>query len=163
MDLFSQILDEEPKESKKTEPEVIVNYGYIKEQVFKFTNNSKSNPFYNKNVFFTNQLKGNKYSEFQVIGNLGGWANDNELTIDTDYFIIADSIMNEISLDENHPLLKELNKEFNVYSKTENKLIRNYKYKNLQIISEAVFLNHVIKRCNEINDPVTRNLINSLK
>ncbi len=159
-----KILDSPFKEAKKlSEPEVIVNYEYIKEQVSKFINDSKSNPFYSKNVFFTNQLKGSKYIEFQIIGNLGGWSDDKELTIDTDYFIIADSIMKEISLDENHPLLQELNDKFNVDSVAEKKRIRNYKYKNLQIISEEIFLNHVMRRCNEINDTVTRKLINSLK
>jgi len=163
MNLFSQILDEDIKELKKTEPEVIVNYEYIKEQVASFSNNSKSNPFYNKNVVFTEKLKGSKYKEFQIIGNLGGWGDDKELTIDTDYFIIADSIMKEILIDQNHPFLQELNNKLNVYSKAEKKRIRNYKYKHLQIISEEVFLNHVMKRCDKINDTVTKKLINSLK
>lgn len=157
------LLDKETKESKKTEPEVIINYEYIKEQVSRFINDSKSNPFYNKNVVFTEKLKGSKYKEFQIIGNLGGWADEKELTIDTDYFIIADSIMKEISIDQSHPLLQELNDKFNVYSKVEKKRIRNYKYKNLQIISEEVFLNHVMRRCDEIKDTVTGKLINSLK
>jgi len=163
MDLFSQILDEDIKESKKTEPEVIVNNEYIKEQVTRFINNCKSNPFYNKNVVFTKKLRGCKYKEFQIIGNLGGWPNDKGLTIDADYFIISDSIMKEISLDQNHPFLQELDDKFNVYSIAEKKRIRNYKYKNLQIISEEVFLNHILKRCDEINDRVTGKLINSLK
>ncbi|MCZ4694877.1 hypothetical protein DWB61_07700 [Ancylomarina euxinus] len=162
MDLFSQILDEDTKESKKTKPEVIVNYKYIKEHIVSFINNSKSNPFYNKNVVFTEKLRGSKYKEFQIIGNLGGWADDKELTIDTDYFIISDSIMNEIFANENSPLLQELNEKLNVYSIAEKKRIRNYKYKNLQIISEEAFLNHVMKRCDAINDTVTRKLINSL-
>ncbi|MRT94367.1 hypothetical protein [Ancylomarina sp. 16SWW S1-10-2] len=163
MDLFSQILDEDTKESKKTEPEVIVNYRYIKEQIFKFTKNSKSNPFYNKNVVFTEKLRDSKYKEFQIIGNLGGWGDDKELTIDTDYLIISDVIISEIIENENHPLLNELNEKFNVISKTEKKRIRNYKYKNIQIISEEVFLNHIMCRCNEINDTVNKKIIDSLK
>ncbi|MGZ2371420.1 hypothetical protein ACXR6G_16695 [Ancylomarina sp. YFZ004] len=167
MDLFSQILDEESKESKKTEsesePELIVNYGYIKEQVFKFTKNSKSNPFYNKNVIFTEKLRDSKYKEFQIIGNLGGWGDDKELTIDADYLIISDVIISEIIENDNHLLLNELNEKLNVYSIAEKKRIRNYKFKSLQIISEEVFLNHIMNRCNEINDTVTRKLIDSLK
>jgi len=159
-----KILDSPFKETKKlTESEIIVDSQYINEQVTSFVNNSKSNPFYNKNVVFTTKLKGSKYKEFQIIGNLGGWADDKELTIDTDYFIISDSIINEITVNESHPLLQELNEKLNVYSIAEKKRIRNYKYKNLKIISEKVFLNHVMKRCDEINDRVTEKLINSLK
>lgn len=145
------------------EIEVIVNYEYIKAQVFKFINETKSNSFYDKKVVFTDKLEGSKYKEFQIIGNLGGWADDKELTIDTDYFIIADSIMKEIALDEKHPLLQSLNDLLNVTLAKGKKRILNYKYKNLQIISEDVFLNHVLKRCDEMNDNVTRKLINSLK
>lgn len=163
MDLFSQTLEENIADLKKMEIEVIVNYEYIKAQVFKFINETKSNSFYDKKVVFTDKLEGSKYKEFQIIGNLGGWADDKELTIDTDYFIIADSIMKEIALDEKHPLLQSLNDLLNVTLAKGKKRILNYKYKNLQIISEDVFLNHVLKRCDEMNDNVTRKLINSLK
>jgi hypothetical protein len=158
MNLFSQLNDDNIKKVDKDAKKV--DLSYINEHISFFLNNSKSNPFYNKNVFFTDKLKGNKLLEFQIIGNLGGWATDSEFTIDTDYFIISDTFMDEISLEkENHPVLKMLNDKLFTYSKAEKRIINNYKYNDLIIISEDAFLSHVMKRCNIINDNVTKDLI----
>ncbi|PXY02375.1 hypothetical protein DF185_06930 [Marinifilum breve] len=164
MDLFTNTQCDNQKEKlNKSEPEVIVNVDYFKEQNKIFENTNNSNPFYDKNVLFSKKLKGNKYSEFQIIGNFGGWADDSELTIETDYYIISNTLMNEIKSNPLHPIIENLNNVLNVYSAAEKKKIRNYKYKNLQIISEESFLRFVENRCKEINDTVTLNLINKLK
>jgi hypothetical protein len=61
-----------------------------------FLTTSKSNPFYDKNIFFTQGLWTTKYTEFQIIGNLGGWANDYEFNTQTEYYIIADSLLKDL-------------------------------------------------------------------
>lgn len=164
MDLFSNPPEQKKKENpNKSEPEVIVDIDYLYMQNSIFKSTKKSNPFYDKEVLFSDKLLGNKYVEFQIIGNLGGWANDRELTLETEYYIISNSIIAEIINNPNHPIVEKLNETLNVYSQTEKKRILNYRYKKLQIISEEVFLNHVIKRCEEINDTVTMKLITKLK
>ncbi len=160
MDLFSDFFENERELKKnKPDPEIKVDLEFIENQISSFLKNSKSNPFYDKNICFTKGLKGNKYIEFQIIGNLGGWANDEELTIYTYYFIISDKYMKEIKENENHPIIKMLNDKLNVDSAAEKKRIRNYKYNVLTILSEDAFLKHVMKRCNMINDNVTKDLI----
>ena len=67
-----------------------INEKSINEYSKIFLEQSKSNQFYNKNVFFTENLRGSKYNQFQVIGNLGGFPTQTEFIGDTDFFIISD-------------------------------------------------------------------------
>lgn len=133
---------------------------YIKidaETIEKFSNefllSSKSNPFYNKNVFFTSGLRTLKYNEFQIIGNLGGWANDNEFNTKTDYFIIADRLIDDLKEGKVDEQIQQLEIIINAKGK---------KYKKLKIISEIALLNHIVKRCYEINDKVNLRLLNKI-
>ena len=160
MDLFTNS-PETAKESKKNKPEseIKVDYIFIETQISNFIKRNKSNLFYDKNIVFSKELRGNKFIEFQIIGNLGGWADDEKLTIETDYFIISDKIINDIKINKNDQTLKMLDEILNIYSKAEKGRIRNYKYNGLKIISEEVFLNMVLNRCNKINDNVTKELI----
>lgn len=116
-----------------------------------FLNTSKTNPFYDMNIFFTQGLQTTKYTEFQIIGNLGGWANDNEFKADTDYYIIADSLIRDLRKGKKGEQLQQLEKKINAKGK---------KHEKLKILSETTFLKHVKKRCEEINDNVTLDLIN---
>ena len=118
-----------------------------------FLESSKSNPFYGKNIFFTQGLRTIKYIEFQIIGNLGGYADDNEFNTETDYYVIADSLIKDLQYGKKDDQLQELEKKINAKGK---------KHEKLKIISEVVFLKFVKKRCDEIGDNVTLNLINQV-
>lgn len=164
MDLFSSLPEEQQKEIvNEIEPEIIVDIDYLKLQDTLFHQSQKSNPFYNKNVVFSDKLLGNKYLKFQIIGNLGGWVNETELSKEVDFFIISKSLKDEIENNSSHPFLEQLNSLLNVYSITEKKKIRNYKFKKLQIISEESFLKFIAKRCKEIDDRATMTLIDKIK
>lgn len=118
-----------------------------------FLSSSKSNPFYNKNVYFTSGLKTSKYTEFQIIGNLGGWPNDYDFSAKTDYFIIADSIIADLREGKINEQIRDLEVSINAKGK---------KHKKLKIISENTFLKHIEKRCNKIDDKVTLELLNRI-
>lgn len=118
-----------------------------------FIEQSKNNQFYDKNVFFTENLRGSKYNYFQVIGNLGGFATQTEFIGDTDFFIISDFDFEELKNGNISKELKELEKNYNSKGK---------KHTKLKILTERVFLEHIHKRCLEINDQVTLKLIKDL-
>ena len=99
-----------------------------------FLTTSKSNPFYDKNICFTQGLRTTKYIEFQIIGNLGGWANDYEFNTETDYYIIADSLIEDLQTGRKDEQLQQLEKKINAKGK---------KHLKLKIISETAFLKHV--------------------
>lgn len=118
-----------------------------------FLEKSKPNQFYDKNVFFTQKLRGSKYNQFQVIGNLGGIPTDSEFTSDTDFYIISEFIFEELKRGIIDNQLVELEKKLNSKGK---------KHAKLKILTEKVFLEHIQKKCLNINDQVTLHLIREL-
>jgi hypothetical protein len=119
-----------------------------------FLINNRSNPFYDKNVFFTKGLCSDKYIAFQIIGNLGGCANDTELNAETDYLVIADSIINQLKLGKIDEQLIQLEDKLNRKGK---------KREKIKIISESVFLEYSRERSEQFNDDVTLELISRLQ
>lgn len=118
-----------------------------------FIEQSKSNQFYNKNVFFTQKLEGSKYNQFQVIGNLGGIPSESEFTSETDFYIISNEILKDLKNGNIDNQILELEKKINSKGK---------KHTKLKILTEKIFLEHIHKRCLEINDQVTLNLIKNI-
>lgn len=118
-----------------------------------FLTNSKSNPFYEKNIFFTHGLRKSKNIEFQIMGNLGGMSNDYEFNTETDYYIISDRLIMDLRAGIKDEQLEQLENKINAKGK---------KHEKLKIISEAAFLRHIRKLCDAIGDNVTLNLLNQL-
>lgn len=116
-----------------------------------FLTNNKSNPFYDKNIFFTQELRTTKYIEFQIIENLSGWSNDYEFSTETDNYFIADSLINDFRTGKTNEQLEQRDKKINSKGKKHEKLI---------LISEAVFLQLIKNRSGEIAYNVTLDLIN---
>lgn len=118
-----------------------------------FLKKSKSNQFYNKTVFFTQNLRGSKHNQFQVIGNLGGLPAESEFSADTDFYIISDFIVKELKRGIIDEQLIELGKKINSKGK---------KYSKLKVLTEKVFLEHIHERCLSINDQATLDLIREI-
>lgn len=137
------------KEFEKIE----INEKSINEYSKIFIEQCKSNQFYNKNVFFTENLRGSKYNQFQVIGNLGGFPTQTEFIGDTDFFIISDFDFEELKNGNVAKKIIDLEKNYNSKGK---------KHTKLKILTEKVLLEHIHQRCLEINDQVTLNLIKDL-
>lgn len=130
-----------------------LNFETINEHCEKFIKESKSNQFYDKNVFFTQKLKGSKYNQFQVIGNLGGIPSENEFSTETAFYIISNEIFEDLKNGNIDNQISELEKKINLKGK---------KHTKLKILTEKVFLEHIQKRCIEINDQVTLHLIKDI-
>ena len=118
-----------------------------------FLEKSKPNQFYDKNVFFSKKIRGSKYNQFQVIGNLGGVPTDAEFSSDTDFFIISDFIIEELKRGIKDEQLIELEKKLNSKGK---------KHTKLKVLTEKVYLKHIHERCLNINDQATLHLIREL-
>lgn len=137
---------------EKKKEKTIIDFDYILNSSKSFVNESKSNPFYDKNVFFTQELRAsNKLYEFQIIGNLGGWADDTSFGNETDFYIVSESYMQKLKLGDKPNQIIDLETRINAKGK---------KHKNLKIISENTFLNFCKKRSDEINDTSTNHYIN---
>jgi len=136
-------------EQEYIEIDLIAINKYSKE----FLINSKLNPFYDKQVYFTTGLRAENYIEFQIIGNMGGHPSDYDFKNETDFYIIADSLIEELRAGTKDIQLVELQEAINA---------KGNKHKKLRILSESAFLQHMLNRCHEINDLVTLGLINRI-
>ena len=132
---------------------ILVNIDFFDSNSSAFLEGSKSNQFYGKNVFFTQKLKGYKYNQFQVIGNLGGIPNDSEYDTSTEFYVVSDTLYEELKTGNKDTQLVELEERLNLKGK---------KYNNMNICTEQVFLKYIYNRCSKINDQVTLNLIQDL-
>lgn len=130
----------------------IVQPNLVEEISNLFLQNSPSNLFYNKNVFFTQGLKGSHFLAFQLIGNLGGAASQNLLGLQTDVYIISDKHLFDLANGIKHEQLSQL--EFGLNSK---KPLINIE---LMIVSESAFLKFIEGRCLRLNDTPTLRLLN---
>lgn len=129
---------------------IVINETSINNFIEIFLEKSKPNQFYDKNVFFTQKLRGLKNNQFQMIGNLGGLPTESEFTSDTDFYIISDFIFEELKRGNIDAQLIELEKKINSKGK---------KHTKLKVLTEKILLEHIHKRCLSINDQVTLNLI----
>ena len=128
-----------------------IDYETIELYSLDFLATSQSNPFCNRNVFFTQGLKTSKYIEFQIIGNLGGLGIDYEFSSETDFYIIADNLIADLKEGKTDHQLDQLEKKLNA---------KGNKYEKLKILSESAFLQHIRQRCDAIGDNVTSHLVN---
>ena len=125
---------------------ITIDLTYIERSSNGFLANIKTNPFYDKHVFFTQGLKASKYVEFQIIGNLEGRGDDIEYNSQTDYFIVSDSIIAAMMMGIPNDEITNLEQKMNA---------KGGKRISVKILSETALLRHVHKRCVEIGDEVT--------
>lgn len=134
----------------KTKDQIILDIDTINQFSNEFLSTSNLNPFYNKNIYLSQGLRTIKYTEFQILGNLGGWANDYEFNTQTDFYVIADSIIHDLKNGKKDNQLSLLEMKINDKGK---------KYENLKIIHETAFLIQVKKLCDTLGDNATLNLL----
>ncbi|PRZ19579.1 hypothetical protein [Flavobacterium granuli] len=136
------------------------NNEYIKiglEQIEKYSSEflekSKPNQFYDKSIFFTQNLNGSKHNHFQIIGNLGGYPTESEFLSETNFYIISEKIINDLKNGNLDNQIIELEKKLNAKGK---------KHSKLKILTEKVFLKHIEERSLNIGDMVTLELVNKI-
>ena len=68
---------------------IIVNENYLNENKTQLLNDAELNYLYGKDVFFTVGFNQNKSILFQMIGNLGAYANDYEYDDSINIFVLS--------------------------------------------------------------------------
>lgn len=102
---------------------------------------NKYNDFSNKNIYFSTDLSINRFTAFQHVGYCGGYGHDydTEEIPNTDYFIIAAKIIEEL---KNGMKCKSILDFENIRSEVQNK----GNLKKVRLISESVFLEYIERR-----------------
>ena len=129
---------------------IIINEEYlIKDKSF-LLGNAPLNFLYGKEVFFSNGLTKDKSVLFQIIGNLGAYANDYELDNTINVFVLGDQLFQNLKSGIKDDILVYLEKKLNS---------KGHPFKDLIIITESTLIDFVKKRTSFYKDTVTQNLI----
>jgi hypothetical protein len=112
------------------------------------------NYFYGKDVFITTGLGKNKSILFQMIGNLGAFANDYELDNSISVFVLSDSLHDQMKHGFKDEVLVLLESKLNS---------KGQSFIDLLIITESSLIDFVKKRISFYGDKVTQNLVNTLR
>ena len=132
---------------------IIVNKDYLlKDQKF-ILEEAPLNYFYGKEVFFTSGFSKNKSVLFQILGNLGAYANDYELDNSINVFVVGNSILESLGKGPKDKMLEKLETKLNS---------KGQSFKDLIIITESVLIEFVNKRTPLYSDTATQELLNVL-
>jgi len=121
------------------------------EYATEFLHGKKFNPLYDRRVFFAPGIKTKPTVIWQMVGNLGGWVENSDIGISTDFVIIPDTMVEALKNGQQDPLLLEVEKKMNGKGRG---------YDGLRIVSEGTFLAFVRRRSEETGDAVMQNLLN---
>jgi hypothetical protein len=141
---------------------IIINEVYLKENITQLLNEAKLNYLYGKDVFFTAGLNQNKMILFQMIGNLGAYANDYEYDDSISVFVLSDSLYNQIKNGFKAEILRKVEKKLNSRKESKEKPLP-IAWKNPLVITKSALIDFVKKRTSYYNDEVTQSLINTLR
>ena len=141
---------------------IIINEDYLNENITQLLNDAELNYLYGKDVFFTDGFNQNKSIMFQMIGNLGAYANDYEYDDSINVFVLSDSLYNQIKNGFRDEILKKVERKLNSKKESKEKPLPITDKKPL-VITEASLIDFVKKRASYYKDEVTHNLINSLQ
>lgn len=111
------------------------------------------NYLFGKEIFFSSGFLKDKSILFQIVGNLGAFANDYELHNLVNVFVISDSLFGQIKAGYKDQILLLLEKKLNS---------KGQPFKDLLIVTESVLIKFVNKRTSFYGDKATQNLINLL-
>jgi len=141
---------------------IIINEDYLKENRSQLLNDSELNYLYGKDVFFTDGFTSNKSILFQMIGNLGAYANDYEYDDSVSVFIISDSLYVQMKSGFKNEILKRVENKLNSKKESEEKPFTITDKKPF-IITESSLIEFVKKRTSFYNDETTQSLIDTLQ
>ncbi len=97
---------------------------------------------------------------FQIIGNLGAYANDYEYDESINVFVLSDSLYNQIKNGFKDEILKKVERKLNSKKESEEKILPITDKKPL-VITESSLIDFVKKRTLYYSDPVTQGLLNT--
>jgi len=141
---------------------IIINEDYLNENITQLLNDAELNYLYGKEVFFTAGFNQNKYILFQMIGNLGAYANDYEYDDSINVFVLSDSFYDQMKSGFKDEILKKVEKKLNSKRESEKKPLP-ITDKNPLVITKSSLIDFVKKRTSYYGDKVTQDLINSFQ
>ena len=115
-----------------------------------FLHGETYNPVYDCNVWFAPGVKLREPAVCQIVGNLGGWVENAEIDLSTDFVIIPDAMVEALKCGRQDPLLVMLEKKING---------KGRKYDQLRVISEGTLVAYVRRRVEKTGDEVMMNLL----
>ena len=89
---------------------ICINEEYLNENRTQLLNDAALNYFYGKEVFFTAGFNQDKSTIFQLIGNLGAYANDYEYDDSIRVLVLSDSLYNQLMNGFEEDILKKVEK-----------------------------------------------------
>lgn len=137
----------------KKKKKIIIDENFLLKDENFILNKAPLNYLYGKNIFFTNDFSNDRSFFFQIVGNLGAYANDYKIDNSIDIFILSDLIFNNFKNGIKEDILVILEKKLNS---------KGHPLKDLVIITESTLIDFVKKRILHCNDIVTQHLLNLL-
>jgi hypothetical protein len=132
---------------------IIVNHDYLlKDQKF-ILEEAPLNYFYGKEVFFTSGFSKDKSILFQILGNLGAFANDYELDNSINVFVVSNIILESLAKGSKDNILDTLETKLNS---------KGQPFKDLIIITESTLIGFAEKRTSFYSDRTTQELLYAL-
>ena len=133
---------------------IVITEGYFVKDNSYLLESAPLDYFYGKDVFITSGLGKNKSILFQMLGNLGAFANDYEFDNSISVFVLSDSLHYQLKNGFKDEVLVLLESKLN--SKGQSLI-------DLLIITESSLIDFVKKRTSFYSDKVTQDLVNSLQ
>lgn len=131
-----------------------LNEEYVIRDIAFLLNDAPMNYFYGKDVFLTSGVSDSKPILFQILGNLGAYANDYELDSSINVLVISELCYSQLKDGVKDNILTAVESKLNAKGQT---------FKDLLIISENSVIDFVKRRTTFYNDQVTQSLLNSLQ
>ena len=132
---------------------IIVNKDYLQKDQDFILEEAPLNFFYGKEVFFTSGFSKDKSILYQILGNLGAYANDYELDNSINVFVVNNAILESLEKGLKDNILETLETKLNS---------KGQPFKDLIIITESTLIGFVKKRTSFYNDSATQELLNAL-
>ncbi len=106
--------------------------------------------FYDKKVFFTDNLKGDRLLYYQLVGYRGGHAEPIEYPTDTNIVVVANKVAEYLKMSVRHYMIEFIELKLNSNP-------------NLTLLIESDFLRIIEQRANRINDQPSLDLLKRIK
>jgi hypothetical protein len=132
---------------------LIVNQDYLHKDEMFILEEAPLNYFYGKEVFFTSGFSKNKSILFQILGNLGAYANDYELDNSINVFVVSNAILESLERGLKDNILEILETKLNS---------KGQPLKDILIITESALVGFVNRRSSIYSDGATQKLLNFL-
>jgi hypothetical protein len=127
-----------------------VNEKYIEKDNSFLIENAPLNFLYGKEIFFTSGFCKDKSLLYQMVGNLGAFANDYELENSISIITLSDSLYQKMRIGDNVEILNMIESKLNS---------KGQPFKDILIITESALLVYIKKRVGYYGDKVTQSLI----